>query len=365
MDNSTLQHFHTSALLFTLLATSQLSLAQNPEEIKLKDYRPKSIYNIPRTTVPKARFPILDMHTHPYAKTDAELAAWVKLMDQVGVEKSLILTYATGARFDSIYAKYSKYGDRFEVWCGFDYTGNKEPGWSEKAVRELERCYRAGARGVGELGDKGLGELYSDPTPGYGIHIDDPRLRPLLQKCAELKMPISIHVAEPYWMYEPMDSTNDGLMNAYKWKIDKSKEGLLNHAQLIKTLENAVSQNPQTKFVACHLANCEYNLEILGKMLDRYPNLYADIAARFGEIAPIPRFMKSFFEKHQDKLVYGTDMGPQREMYEVTFRILETLDEHFYLIELTGYHWPCNGFGLSDQVLEKVYRKNALKILKR
>ena len=349
---------------FFLLAVNHLLTGQTVEQIKLKDYRPNSIYRIPRTTVSKARFPVIDMHTHPYAKTDEELATWVKTMDLVGVEKSIILTYATGAKFDSIFSKYARYGDRFAVWCGIEYTGNTQPGWSEKAVRELERCYRTGARGVGELGDKGLGELYSEPTPGYGIHIDDPRLKPLLRKCAEFKMPVSIHVAEPYWMYEPMDSTNDGLMNSYTWKVDKSKAGILSHSQLIKTLENAVSQNPQTTFVACHLANCEYDLEILAKMLEHYPNLYADIAARFAEIAPIPRYMISFFEKYQDKLVYGTDMGTKASMYGATFRILETLDEHFYLVELTGYHWPCNGFGLSDQILRKVYRGNALKIMR-
>ena len=356
---ATLRYFYCSILL---LVTCQFATGQSPEQIKLKDYRPKSIYKIPITTVSKARFPIIDMHAHPYAKTDEELAAWVKTMDQVGVEKSIILSYTTGARFDSIFLKYAKYNDRFEVWCGIDYTGNTQPGWSEIAVKELERCFRVGARGVGELGDKGLGELYSEPTPGYGIHIDDPRLKPLLQKCAELKMPVSIHVAEPLWMYQPMDSTNDGLMNAYTWKVDQSKPGLLTHGQLIKTLENAVSQNPNTTFVACHLANCEYDLEILGKLFDHYPNLYADIAARFAEIAPIPRYMISFFEKYQDRLVYGTDMGITSSMYRTTFKILETRDEHFYLTELTGYHWPCNGFGLSDPILKKVYRGNALKI---
>jgi predicted TIM-barrel fold metal-dependent hydrolase len=283
-------------------------------------------------------------------------------MDEVGIEKSVILSYATGAKFDSIQAKYSKYGKRFEVWCGFDFTGKNEAGWSERAVKELERCYKAGARGIGELGDKGLGEFYSRPTPGY-IHIDDPRMKPLLQKCAELKMPVNIHVAEPYWMYEPMDSTNDGLMNAYKWRIDKSKGELLDHAELIKTLENAVNANPKTTFIACHFANSEYNLDILGALLDKYPNLYADISARYGETTSIPRYMNAFYKKYQNRLLYGTDMGMDSAMYRTTFRILETLDEHFYEFDLFNYHWPCNGFGLDNTTLQKVYRSNALKIL--
>ncbi len=329
----------------------------------LKDYRPRSIYKIPVTNVPKARYGAIDLHSHPYARSEAELAQWVKTMDEVGVDKSVILSYATGPRFDSIVARYAKFGDRFQVWCGFDYTGKDQPNWSARAVRELERCYKAGARGVGELGDKGLGEFYSTPTPGYGLHIDDPRMKPLLQKCAELKMPVSIHVAEPLWMYEPMDSTNDGLMNAYKWKIDKTKPGLLGHAELIKTLENAVRDNPRTTFVACHYANCEYDLSILGALFDKYPNLYADISARFGEVAPIPRYMNGFFTKYQDRLVYGTDMGMSPAMYRTTFRILESQDEHFYETERFGYHWPCNGFGLDEKVLDKVYRRNALKFL--
>lgn len=352
-----------SSLLLSLACIA--GNAQNVTDLLLKDYRPKSIYVIPVTEIRKARYPVIDMHAHPYAKTKEQLQGWVHTMDSLGIQKSLILTYATGNRFDSLYEAYSAYGDRFEMWCGFDYTGNSEPGWIERAVKELERCHRVGAKGVGELGDKGLGELYSDPTPGYGIHIDDPRIKPLLKKCAELKMPVSIHVAEPYWMYEAMDSTNDGLMNAYRWRIDKTKAGLLAHADLVHSLENAVRENPQTRFIACHLANCEYNLGILGRLLDKYPNLYADIAARFGEIAPIPRYMRTFFRDHQDKIVYGTDMGLSPHMYALTFRILETYDEHFYAHDLIDYHWPLHGFGLEDTVLEKVYRLNALKILDR
>ncbi|QHT71507.1 amidohydrolase family protein [Rhodocytophaga rosea] len=349
-------------VLSLLVAVTGICQAQDADLLLLKNYRPQSIFKIPVTKIIKAKFPVIDMHSHPYAQTDEQLAQWVKTMDEVGIEKSVILSYATGAKFDSIQAKYAKYGKRFEVWCGFDFTGKDEADWSEKAVKELERCYKAGARGVGELGDKGLGEFYSRPTPGY-IHIDDPRMKPLLQKCAELKMPVNIHVAEPYWMYEPMDSTNDGLMNAYKWRIDQSKKGLLGHAALIKTLENAVKANPKTTFIACHFANSEYNLDILGALLDKYTNLYADISARYGETTSIPRYMNAFYKKYQNRLLYGTDMGMAPAMYRTTFRILETLDEHFYEFELFNYHWPCNGFGLDNTTLQKIYRSNALKIL--
>lgn len=339
--------------------------AQSPDEITLKNYRPQSVYKIPVTKVVKAKYPSIDMHSHTYARNDAELAKWVGIMDEVGVTKTIIMTTMTGAQFDSVYAKYSVYGDRFEVWCGFDYTGYPNAGWIDHAVQELERCYKVGAKGVGELGDKGMGEVNSSPTPGYGLHVDNPALKPLFQKCTTLKMPVNIHVADPYWMYLPMDSTNDGLMNAYTWRIDLSKQGILNHAELIGTLEGVVRENPKTTFIACHLANCEYDLEILGGLFVKYKNLYADIGARFGETATIPRYMNAFCDKYQDRLLYGTDMGYDPRMYSVTFRILESTDEHFYEIDLFGYHWPLYGFGLKDPVLKKIYSENAKRILMR
>lgn len=338
--------------------------AQNPDTLLLKNYRPVSIYNIPVTKVDHARFPVIDVHSHDYAKTDQDIQDWVRNMDKFGIEKTIILSTQTGPGFDSVIAKYAPYGDRFEVWCGFDYTGYNGPDWPIHAIKELERCYTRGAKGVGELGDKGLGLVYSKPTPAYGMHIDDPRMKPLLQKCAELGMPVNIHVADPYWMYLPMDSTNDGLMNAYDWKIDLTKKGILDHEELITTLENAVKDNPNTTFIACHFANCCYNLEILGKMLDQYPNLYADISARYAETATIPRYMAAFYGKYQDRLLYGTDMGFEEAVYETTFRILQTPDEHFYRTEQFNYHWALSGFNLDDIILEKLYKTNAVNVMK-
>jgi len=352
-------------LVAILSLINTVAICQDINELKLKDFRPVSIYKIPQTKVEKAKYPVIDFHSHDYPQSDAAIDQWIKTMDEVGIAQSILLTYATGKKFDSVVAKYARYKDRFEMWCGFDYTGYEKPGWEKHAVAELERCYKMGARGVGELGDKGLGEFYSTPVKGWGLHIDDPQMKPLLEKCAELRMPVSIHVAEDTWMYERADSTNDGLMNAGTWKVDLSKKGILDHDQLVATLEHAVRDNPKTTFIACHLANCCSDLSKLAKLFDAYPNLYADIAARYGEIAPIPRFVKAFIEKYADRIVYGTDMGTSQQMYQVTFRILETADEHFYEQGLFDYHWPLHGLSLTEATLRKIYSENGRKILKR
>jgi uncharacterized protein len=349
-------------ILVPIVGIWSSAFCQAASDLKLKDFRPVSIYKIPETNIEIAKYPVIDFHSHDYPKSNAAVDEWVRTMDKVGIQKTIILSYSAGARFDSVVDKYARYKDKFEIWCGFDYTGYDQPGWPKHAIAELERCYKKGARGVGELGDKGLGELYSHPTPGYGLHIDDPRMKPLLEKCAELHMPVSIHVAEDAWMYGNIDSTNDGLMNAATWKVDMTKKGILDHDQLVTTLENAVKNNPKTIFIACHLANCCSDLSKLGGLFDAYPNLYADIAARYGEIAPIPRFVHDFMEKYADRIVYGTDMGTARTMYQTTFRILETADEHFYQQDLFNYHWPLYGLSLSDAALEKIYNGNAKKI---
>jgi predicted TIM-barrel fold metal-dependent hydrolase len=153
-------------------------------------------------------------------------------------------------------------------------------------------------------------------------------------------------------------------MNAETWKVDMTVPGIIDFDALIQSLENAVKNNPNTIFIACHFANLNHDIDRLGRLLDKYPNLYSDISARYAESATIPRYMKTFYDKYQDRLVYGTDMSYNTSMYKITFRILESNDEHFYETELFGYHWALNGFGLSKQVLKKLYHDNAVGIIK-
>jgi len=353
--------FWIRAAAIGLMVFAPVLRAQTPpDRILLKDYRPKSIYSIPVTRIEKARFPAIDVHSHAYAESRGEIDQWVQTMDAVGIEKTVILTGLTGAKFDSVYREYNRYPERFEVWCGLLLENPDHPEFSRRCVAELERCHRTGAKGVGELSDKGKGLSYGRPR-SYSVHFDDIRLDPVMEKCAELGMPINIHVGNPMWMYQPMDSTNDGLMNAFEWRLD-NQTGILDLPALLGTLETMVKRHSRTVFIACHFANCDWDLARLGALLDRCPNLYADISARYAETAPIPRFVQAFYKKYASRLLYGTDMGMDSAMYHITFRILESLDEHFYETGQFGYHWALNGFGLPDSILKKLYRGNALRV---
>jgi len=357
-----------------------------PDQLLLKDYRPKSVYKIPATDIKKAKYPIIDVHCHARAKTPQDVDEIVKVMDQVGVERTVVFS-GTGARFDETYRLYSRYPKRFDVWCGLDMAGVEQPGFGPATVKELERCHEVGAVGVGEVTDKGMGiggQIGGPPNwqgtrpaggggsgprggPAVkGLHPDEEKMDPIWQKCAELGMPVNLHMSDPYWSYLPQDRFNDGLMNGFSWRLD-NKPGIMGHNELIESLDHTLKRHPKTVFIACHLANLDYDLTRLGGMFDRNPNLYADISARFAETAPIPRFAAQFFRKYGHRVCYGTDMPYNQAVFSTTFRIMESVDEHFYANDVYfnfNYHWPLHGFGLPDDVLKKMYRESALNAFK-
>lgn len=339
----------------------------SPETFRLKDFRPKNIFKVPVTHIAAAKYPVVDMHTHAWQE-DTDLRSWIGTMDAANIETSMILCFDSGDEFARQAKRFQPYGKRFGLWCGLNYAGYQEKGnkWQVNAIDDLKRCRDQGAIGVGELGDKGAGEYYSRPVAGYGMHIDDPRMDPLFDACGELRMPVSVHIADPIWMYEPMDLQNDGMMNAYHWRIER-KDGMPGHADLLKTLENALRKHPATIFIACHFANCTHDFTFLAALLDRYPNLLLDLTSRLKEICTVPRYARAFMAKYSDRIFFGSDVGydPGNTMtfasrlYQSLFRLMETADEHIYEHDLYKYHWPLYGLDLPDEVLKKVYHQNA------
>ena len=170
-------------------------------------FAPKTSLVATPTSVPKAKYPVIDVHSHSVAKTPAEVTAWVRTMDEVGIEMSVVLTGATGEQFDKLVDLYLKpYPSRFQLFCGVDTRDMDKPDYPDRAVAELVRCYRKGARGVGELSDKGTGFSRDTKLPNdKRLHVDDPRLDPFWDKCAELNLPANIHIADHPSCWKPLD----------------------------------------------------------------------------------------------------------------------------------------------------------------
>ena len=334
-------------------------------QILLKEYDPVSIFNIPETHVEKAKYNVFDFHTHDYLNSDVEqIAEWIKTMDQAGIYHANILHCEwIGAPFEDMIAAYGQWPDRFSVWCSLDYTNLEAEDWEERAKAHLKKCKEMGAVGIGEMVDKGLGDEYSRPVKGTHIHLDHPKMQSVLDYAGELGLMVNIHMAEPIWMYEEINNHNDGLMNGANWKVDTTVEGCYDYDEVMECFVNAAKTHPNTIFIGAHYLNMSHDWVRLGAILDECPNVYVDLSARVGESAATPRATRRFFEKYADRILYGTDNGTSLSMYQFTFRILETDDEHIYNTDF-GYHWAYSAFDLPDHILRKVYYENAERLIK-
>jgi predicted TIM-barrel fold metal-dependent hydrolase len=333
----------------------------------LKDHDPRSNLVIPETNVAKAKVPVIDVHVHPGSRTPQEVAEMVKVMDAVGVETVVLLTGATGERFDKLAELYLKpYPDRFMLYCGMDTrTLDLEAAdFPEQVAAELERCYRAGARGVGEVTDKGRG-FGTGSTVERGallprdkrLHVDDRRLDLFWQKCAELKIPVNLHIADHPSAWQPDDETQERTPSFQRY--NQSGLDVPTHGELITRFHTLLERHPKTTFVAVHFSNLGHDLAQLGRALDRFPNLNVDISARAYEFGRQPFTAPPFFAKYKDRILYGSDQGVSPEMWRLWWRVLETRDE---FIKGPSW-WRLYGLGLSDDVLEAVYRDNAKRLL--
>jgi predicted TIM-barrel fold metal-dependent hydrolase len=328
------------------------------DEVRVRDYAPVPSLVLEEHQVAKARVRAIDIHAHSNAKTPEELASWVRTMDEVGVETSVVLTSATGDSFDKMADLYLTRADRFQVYCGLLGTDFDKPDYPERAAAELERCFKKGARGVGELSDKGLGFAGGANVPrNKRLHADDARLDPFFRKCAELKIPVVAHIADHPSCWKPLDVYQERPPQYQHFNLHG--KDVPTHAELIATRDRAVAKHRQTTFISCHLGNQGHDLAALGAALDRYPNLFLDISARDYEVGRTPRAAAKFLNKHKDRVLFGTDMGREVSMYRAWWRLFETADEFMP----SRVWWPYYGLELGAPVLEAMYRDNAKRLM--
>lgn len=331
------------------------------DSVLLKDYAPSSSLVVPETHLAKSRFPVIDVHTHVYAKTPDEVAEWVRTMDDVGIELSVTLTDATGAEFDRLVDLYLKpYPNRFQLFCGLDTSAIDSKDYPERAVRELVRCYQKGACGVGELSDKGwgLGGTAEAHLPrNQRLHPDDPRLDLFWEKCAELKLPVNLHIADHPSCWQPLGPHQERTPDFQGFNLYGKDVPL--YADLLAARDRMLARHPKLVVIACHLSNQGNDLAALGKVLDYNPNLYLDVAARDYELGRQPKSAARFLTRYKSRILFGTDMGRDMKMYRGWWRLLESGDEF-----LPGrVWWRYYGLELPGPILESLYRTNAKRVL--
>ncbi len=318
------------------------------------------------TQVPRAKFPVIDVHCHWSARQEPE--ALLAAMDERNVAYAVNLSGGSGGRLAQTLATFdpAKY-PRLITFANIDYSGLDRPEFAEEVRAYLADAKRRGVKGVKIA--KNLGLTVKDAS-GKLVPIDDLRLDPMWAAAGELGLPVLVHSADPVAFFQPVDETNERWLQLRRhpdWSFYGPEYP--KREEILAQFDRVVEKHPGTTFIAAHLGNYAEDMARLGERLEKYPNLYADISAREAEWGRQPYTARKFFIQYADRLLFGTDRYPGREdqpRYRIYFRMLETDDEYFDYYEHpyppTG-EWKVYGLFLPDDVLKKVYHDNAAKLL--
>jgi uncharacterized protein len=331
------------------------------------DYRPKSMLVVPQHKVQRAKYPAIDFHGHPQGLSSADAITRLgATLDSINVGLMIVASNVSGDNLKRLMenvAASPTMRNRVRAFTGVSLAGAGGDGWAERAVAQLEADAAAGAVGIGEIG-KGFGQTIRK-ADGSRLRIDDPDLKPVWDAAARLRLPVFIHTADPPAFYLPHDYSNERWLEMALFPGRAiSPDQRPNFEELMAERDNLFRSNPRTTFVAAHMGWHTHDLGRLGRMLDEMPNLYVEVGAVLYDIGRQPRVARDFFIKYQDRILFGKDSF-QPEEYPYYWRVFETRDDYFDYYRDYHAFWKLYGIDLPDDVLRKVYYRNALKIAPR
>lgn len=369
----------SSAALVAITAQQSTTTSQPAEQLRprpgtgrepefpppsITDYKPRSTLVVPQHQVPRAKFPVIDVHGHPPAFTSADAVNnVVRLMDPLNIRLMVQTNGMSGDRLktavDAI--KGSSQPDRAVMFATVSFR-DVGPGWGQKAAAQLEADVKAGARGLGEIGKfLGLNIMKAD---GSRLKVDDPELDPLWAAAGRLKIPVFLHLGEPQEFFQPLDVHNERWLELALFRDrrvnDRSRYPTFD--ELMAERDRMLAKHPQTTFILAHMGWHANDLARLGKLFDRLPNLHAEVGAVLYDLGRQPRTGHDFFVKYQDRILFGKDSF-QPDEYPYFWRVFETGDEYFDYYRDYHAFWKLYGMQLPDQVLRKLYSQNALRII--
>jgi len=330
----------------------------------ITEYHPRSTLVVPEHSVPRAKFPVIDIHGHPPRLTSEEAIDRVgRAMDSLNLQ---VMVNANGSSGDLLRAQLeavrdSRYRNRFVMFTTLDLR-NVGPGSGARIAAQLEADVSAGAVGVGEI-SKAFGLSYHK-ADGTRLHLDDPELDPVWETAARLHIPVFIHVADPQEFFEPLDYHNERWLEQalYPNRRYQDRSRFPSFEELMAERDRLLARHPDVTWVLAHLGWHANDLARLGRMFDSMPNLYAEVGAVLYDLGRQPRTARAFFIKYQDRILFGKDAF-QPDEYPYYWRVFETYDEYFDYYRDYHAFWKLYGLGLPDDVLRKVYYQNALKII--
>lgn len=338
-----------------------LNQTLSSQELTFEEYNPESTLVVPGEPILRAKYPFIDIHGHQRNMPDQDLSPVVEAMDSLNLAIMVNLSGRSGEQLQKSVKNISDhYPNRFVVFANVDFENVGSPNWTENAVAQLEQDVKNGARGLKIY--KSLGMRNKD-TEGKRVAIDDPRLDAIWAKCGELGIPVLIHAADPKPFWDEFDKDNERWLELKTHpRRKRSDTDPAPWEQIIAEQHNIFKRHPGTTFINAHFGWYANDLGTLSKLMDEMPNMYVEIAAIIAELGRQPRNARQFFEKYQDRILFGKDSWKPEE-FPTYFRVLESDDEYFPYHKKYHAFWSMYGMDLPDEILKKVYYKNALKIV--
>ncbi|MCE2998048.1 MAG: amidohydrolase family protein [Cyclobacteriaceae bacterium] len=339
---------------------------EKPLEMKMdfEEYNPPSSLKVEEHRITKAKFPFIDIHNHQGNMNSADLSGLIKEMDKLNMGVMVNLS-GRGFRSSGDHLEKSidnikkQFPNRFVLFTNVDFGAIDDPDWTARTVKQLEDDVKRGAKGLKIY--KSLGMSNKD-SKGRRIHIDDPRIDPVWAKCGQLGIPVLIHAADPKQFWEPIDKNNERWLELKLHPGRRHDTDTVKWETIIAEQHSIFKKHPKTKFINAHLGWFGSDLKKLSQLMEMYPNMYTEIGAVIAELGRQPRAAKAFLTKYQDRVLFGKDSWVPEE-YETYFRVLETEDEYFPYHKRYHAFWRMYGIGLPDEILKKIYYKNALNLL--
>lgn len=346
---------------FVLIACAQ----EKPLDMTMdfEAYDPPSSLVVPEHHVTKAKFPFVDIHNHQFGMPTMDLNELVTEMNKLNMAVMTNLSGrgrgSTEHLDNSLKNVKDHFPNRFLVFTNVDFNGIDDADWTKRTVKQLEEDVKKGASGLKIY--KSLG-MFSKDSKGERIHVDDPRIDPIWAKCGELGIPVLIHSADPKQFWQPIDNQNERWLELKTHPGRRHDTDPVSWETIIAEQHNIFKKHPKTQFINAHMGWYASDLKKLSELMESFPNMYTEIGAIIAELGRQPRAAKAFITKYQDRVLFGKDSWVPEE-YETYFRVLESEDEYFPYHKRYHAFWRMYGLGLPDDVLKKVYYKNALKLI--
>ena len=354
-----------AAVVSAIVVQAQRSRERRTGEpaLSVEDYTPRSTLVVDANPVPRARFPVVDVHSHHWPGFSAgRLDEIAGEMDALNLAVLVNLSGGSGGTLercvDTVAA--SRHPRRMVCFANLDFRGGVGPGFGERAAAQLERDVAAGAVGLKFF--KNFGIDVRDRR-GERVPVDDPELDPVFETAGHLGIPVLMHVGEPQSFYEPVDRFNERWLEL---TLLPDRRLPANRYPSFETMmaerDRRFARHPDTTFIAAHMGWHANDLGRLGALLDRLPNVYAETGAILYELGRQPRTARAFFIEHQDRILFGKDRYAPEE-FPYYWRVFETADEYFDYYRRYHAFWQMYGMDLPDPVLRKVYYRNALEVV--